>query len=313
MRCKHCGGEINLSVGRCISCSRSVDDTADIRILHDLGSLAEKYGLDPNAEKYDAVEKSESNQKIDQRTEAVKVRSDPKKAFKPGIELHTYYELLGEDLQPEEKPEQSVRSYDAEEPADPVAEEQAADDTFDDAEEKAEEQPPGEKPTFRERLVKLADRIDSLTEPLTERIRLWVDAKLPQRNRAVSSSKLERLAVVGVLAAALVLVIVLVTVIVASIPENVKGEWRVSDEKDKSTMTVEFSGGEVTARVYGEDGDAYVYKKGTYKTERRNGRDLLTIEYEDGGVSHLYYEIDGKTGHFVNVDTGAGDYYTLLD
>ncbi len=310
MRCKYCGGEVNLSVGRCISCARPVDDTSDIRILHDLGALAEKYGLDPNAEKYTSAQETPQGEAISQATEAFVVPRDIKAAAKPKIELQTYYELLGDDAeqrvasgtQPDTDAAAAESDADDEPSQSSNSEEIAADDVSD-----------SKKLPLRQRVMEMLDRADKLTEPVTERIRLWVESKMPRMNRAQSSSKWERLAVGGAIIAAVVLLIVIISSIVASIPENIKGEWIVSDEDAKSVFTVVFSGGNVTARVYDDNGDPYIYKKGTYKIQRQNGRDLLTIEYEDGSLAHLYYELYGKTGHFTNVDTGASDKYTLMD
>lgn len=303
MQCKYCGGEINLSVGRCIGCGRSVDDTADIRILHDLSALAEKYGLDPDSEKYDHAEQKPEPENIDQRTEAQILPKDFKSAVKPGIELQTYYDLLGEqdseaspvpETEPEEMPE--------------VHEEESEEISGDDG-----AQTPADQNSLRGKIENILDRVDSFSAPVTEQVRQWYNAKMPQLNRAKSSSKWERLAVTGLMLLAGMLVVVIVMMIIASIPSSISGEWRVSDENARNMFTVEFSGGEVTARVYGEDGEAHVYKKGTYDTSRKNGRDLLTIVYEDGSLSHLYYEISGRTGEFVNVDTGSSDTYRRVD
>jgi len=310
MRCKYCGGEINLSVGRCIRCARSVDDTSDIRILHDLSALTEKYGLDPNAEKYTSAEETLKKESISQTTEAFVVPRDIKAAVKPKIELQTYYELLGDDTEQHApigtQPDTNISVIEPAADNDPSHHnsnsEEAAADVFDEG-----------KVTLRQRVIDLLDKADKLTEPVTERIRLWVESKMPRMNRAQSSSKWERLAVGGVIIAAVVLIVVIISSIVASIPENIKGEWVVSDEDAQSVFTVEFSGGEVIARVYDDNGDSDIYRKGTYKIQRQNGRDLLTIEYEDGSLAHLYYELYGKTGHFVNVDTGASDKYTLVN
>ncbi len=307
MRCKYCGGEINLSVGRCIGCARPVDDTSDIRILHDLGSLTEKYGLDPNAEKYDSQDNHRQGSVIDQRTEAETLHRDLKKAAKPGIRLQTYYELLGdEDAGETAAPDPEPSGNEA-----PDAEnDSAADDSPEGGEGDTGK---GILSEIRQKVAGLLDRADRLTQPVTERLRLWVESRMPRLNRARSSSKWERLALAGAGLTAVVLVIVVISAIAASIPESIRGEWIVSDEGDKSVFTVEFSRKEVVARVYGDDGEAYIYRKGTYTTQRQNGRDLLTIEYEDGSLAHLYYELDGREGSFVNVDTGTSDRYILMD
>lgn len=293
MRCKYCGGEINLSVGRCVSCGRGVDATSDIRILHDLGSIAEQYGLDPDQEKYNnSPAAQDSSQPLEQRTSAGPMPLGINDAKKPGIELSTYYELLGSG-----GPEES------DQPDDPaVVLERLDADTGDD---------PRSEWLFG-RFGSLLDKLDQLTRPLTERMRSWFDAKMPQMKRAKSNSKLERLMLVGITAAIAVVILLLCSFIISSIPASLSGEWQVSADDAAQLFTVEFSRGEITALVYDDAGEAHVYKRGTYSTSRSNGRDLLTIVYEDGSLSHLYYTITGRTGEFVNVDTGRSDQYRRI-
>ena len=302
MRCKYCGGEINLSVGRCVGCGRSVDDTVDIRILHDLDAVVEKYGLDPEADKYNIVEPEPAAENLEQRTEAKPLPKDFRSAVRPGIDLQTYYNLLGdgEAEQPCEPEEEENDSSEAQ----PAVEQPSQDGELSDE---------AEPVSLREKIETILDRVDSVTAPVTEKIRGWYNDRMPKMNRAAAGSKWERLAVTGILLVAGVVAVVIISMIIASIPASISGEWRVSDENALNMFTVEFSGGEVTARVYGDDGEAHVYKKGTYDTGRRNGRDLLTIVYEDGSLSHLYYEISGRTGEFVNVDTGTADTYYRVD
>lgn len=321
MRCKYCGGEINLSVGRCIGCGSPVDDTADIRILHDLEALTEKYGLDPEDIKYSAGEAVGGYTILDQRTSAGPAPFDLKTAVVPGIKLETYYQLLGDGMQygdAEEQTEILIRHEDMQEErtlllAADDAEQQETEET-DSAADTVSAAEEGAPPAgLVQRAERFLDRLDELTAPITERIREWYNAKMPRMNRAQSSSKWERLAVVGAAAAAFVLVIVVISLIISSIPDSVKGEWRVGDENAESLFTVEFTGSEVIARVYDPEGEEHIYKTGTYDVSRKNGMDLLTITYDDGGLSHLYYKIDGRTGEFVNVDTGSSDRYERID
>ena len=336
MRCKYCGGEINLSVGRCITCGRGVDATSDIRILHDLGSIAEQYGLDPDLEKYSVPlysESSEDEPQEEQRTYAVPLLPDLKQARKPGIELSTYYELLGYDpdgneISPSPAEDSTDNGISAELPAQSDEQEttdseeaaisgyqhdEARDEyviTGEEAETSEEEHPSW----LRSKAELLLDRIDHLTSPVTERIRLWYSAQMPKMNRALNSdTKHERLMVICVLAAAVVLVVGLTSAIIAAIPDSVIGEWKVSEEDSRSVVTVEFTRSEVIARIYDENGDAHIYRRGKYKTSHSNGRDLMTIEYEDGTLSNLYFELSGKTGVFVNVGTGTSATYELMD
>lgn len=327
MRCKYCGGEINLSVGRCIACGQPVDAASDVRILHNLGALAEEYGLDPSDEKYSQPIKTESIP-IDQRTSSGPAPLDLNSAKKPGIQLSTYYELLGEDSS--EVPDEHAPSSAVQEDEGKVSESDESLRQDDDTHESDSSEDTTQRVTLignvsediknigvmqfaRVKVSEWADKLDRVTAPITEKIRQWINAKMPQMHRAQSSSKLERLAVIGGLLIALVLVIAIISSIVASIPESISGEWLVSGENSQSMFTVEFRRGEVTAFVYDADGEPHVYRKGTYSVSRRNGHDLLTIEYEDGSKSHLYYEIDGRYGDFSNVDTGMSDRYKRID
>ena len=45
MQCSFCGGEVNLSVGRCTKCGRMIDETSGIRLTRDIHELAERYGI----------------------------------------------------------------------------------------------------------------------------------------------------------------------------------------------------------------------------------------------------------------------------
>lgn len=320
MRCKYCGGEINLSVSRCVSCGRGVDATSDIRILHDLDSVAKEYGLDPNQSKYDLPPSElESGPPLEQRTSAELVPPKLSELKNTGIPLSTYYELLGcdgEEAATEDAVGSKTAASDAGDSApdddlrDSGGEPAQAGETDDpEAGEMQEEYSEG----LRGKIELLLDRLDRQTEPVTERLRTWYNSKMPQLNRAQSSSKWERLALMGILATIVFVVVVLISLIVSSIPSSISGEWMVSEEGSTSLLTVEFSRGDVTVRVYDEAGEPHVYKHGTYETRRSNGHDLLTVTYEDGSISHLYYEINGITGEFTNVDTGSSDRYLRVD
>lgn len=310
MRCKYCGGEINLSVGRCVTCGRGVDATSDIRILHDLGDIAQSYGLDPNEDKYDIdIRTVPEAPDSDQRTSARLLPPDLKQAKKPNIQLSTYYELLGDD---------ETEQYSADEYLKENAGQPEKDDTAEAApsvEETSEVSAAEEEPKaagLRVRVESLLNRVDELTAPLTEKVRQWYSAKMPKMNRAQSSSRAERLVVIGVAAAAVIAVAVLISSIISAIPASITGEWQVSGDDEQRLFTVEFSGGEVVARVYDEDGEPHIYKRGTYSTSRSSGHDLLTILYEDGKLSNLYYKINGRTGEFTNVGTGDSETYKRI-
>ena len=111
-----------------------------------------------------------------------------------------------------------------------------------------------------------------------------------------------------------ILVILLcVGIFVASLfTDEITGQWVVSyDINDKPNIIMEFTPtGSAVISVKSEDG-WHVHKQGKYKTQRRNGHDMLTITYEDGTVSRLYYDIKGRSGTFTNVETNTEVVYDL--
>ena len=112
---------------------------------------------------------------------------------------------------------------------------------------------------------------------------------------------------------AAVMGLLLTAVLAASLlTDSVIGKWVVSyDVSDKPNIIMEFKpGGTAVISVRSEDG-WHIHKKGRYKTQRKNGYDMLTITYEDGSVSRLYYQIEGRSGTFTNVDTNTEVVYRL--
>lgn len=307
MRCKYCGGEINLSVGKCVRCGRSVDETSNIRIVHDLEALADSYGIKTDAlpEQPAAARESDAAwHELAREKNAGAVPQnlpDVKAAKKPTIGLSTYMELLGEqeNEQPVEPPvsEQTEAAKDEQpqEPEQPVA--------------------PGDTLLGKARRLasKAAHRLDGLTKPYTERVRGWYHTKVPELSRAESRPMWERLAVVGGALVVLVIIIMIIASVVSAIPNSVVGEWRVSEPGAEQLFTVSFErGGAMKAFVY-EGDTAHLYKSGEYDTSRKNGRNMLTITLDDGSISHLYYEVNGESGTFTNVDTGREKTYLRLD
>lgn len=111
-----------------------------------------------------------------------------------------------------------------------------------------------------------------------------------------------------------VAVVLLVTAAVTAslLTDSVIGKWVVSyDVSDKPNIIMEFKpGGTAVISVKSDDG-WHIHKKGRYKTQRKNGYDMLTITYEDGSVARLYYRIEGRSGTFINVDTNTEVVYRL--
>ena len=114
------------------------------------------------------------------------------------------------------------------------------------------------------------------------------------------------------LAILVILAAVIFTVFCVMRSDDINGEWIIStDTAGNPNIIMEFKpGGSAVISVKSEDG-WHVHKKGTYKTQRQNGRDMLIIQYDDGDVKRLYYEIDGDTGTFNNVDTNTKEVYKL--
>lgn len=306
MLCKWCGGEVNLSVGRCIRCGRAIDETADIRIVHDIETLAKNYNINIDA---DAPENADDRYDTVAKVTGVSPVIDVKTAKKPKIELSTYLELLGEK-KAEDDAEDMEQTDDREDEATPEDETPQERDGFVSV-------LLGKTDVLAEKtksfLGRSAKKLDGVTSPFIEKIRKWYHTKVPELNRAQSSPVWERLAIIGVLLGAVALVVTVVVLIISAIPESVKGEWRISPDGAQSMFTVDFQpNGEVVAYAY-TDGTAHVYMRGEYSTDRSNGHDLLTIIYEDGSESHLYYELHGETGVFTNVDSNRSDTYVRMD
>lgn len=116
----------------------------------------------------------------------------------------------------------------------------------------------------------------------------------------------------SVCGAVIALAMCLVIFVVSMFTDSITGQWVVSyDSSGKPNIITEFTvGGKAVVSVKSEDG-WHVHKQGTYKTQRKNGHDMLIITYEDGSTSRLYYDIDGKEGTFRNVETNEETVYTL--
>lgn len=113
---------------------------------------------------------------------------------------------------------------------------------------------------------------------------------------------------------AVLLAVLLVTgvLMMSLLTDEITGQWVISyDSSNKPDIIMEFTpGGGAVISVRSDDG-WHVHKQGRYTTRRSNGHDLLTITYEDGTVSRLYYVIDGRSGTFINVETNVQSVYRL--
>ena len=135
-----------------------------------------------------------------------------------------------------------------------------------------------------------------------------------KRRRADDSTETYHLRskVWGIFGIILILLICLLIGLNMMLSSDLNGKWIIStDSSGSPNIIMEFKpGGSAVLSVKSEDG-WHVHKKGRYSTKRKNGHDLLTIEYEDGEVKRLYYIIDGKSGTFINVDTNVQMVYQI--
>ena len=139
----------------------------------------------------------------------------------------------------------------------------------------------------------------------------WVIGKyhtiVPRRSYARSTPLGERLAVLAAAIAVIAVIAVGTTLIVEAIPARITGRWQVSDG-----LVMEFtSGGEAILWV-SQGAEEKAYQRGTYELARSDGRNLLTIRYEDGLTRRLYYIIEGDVGYFTNVDTNMEAQYQKI-
>lgn len=166
------------------------------------------------------------------------------------------------------------------------------------------------------RLGKIYNGFDRRTAPFLDKLLekfYYVKFKDMRRRKADDAAEKRRLrrhvwSVCGVLLAVAVCAFLFIGSLFS---EPINGKWIVSyDVSGAPNILMEFKpGGGASISVKSEDG-WHIHRQGRYRTQRKNGHDMLTITYEDGSVARLYYEIDGKTGTFINVDTNMETQYT---
>ncbi|MCL2486661.1 MAG: hypothetical protein FWE86_03560, partial [Oscillospiraceae bacterium] len=122
---------------------------------------------------------------------------------------------------------------------------------------------------------------------------------VPRRSLAKSAPVKERLMVLLAVLAVIGVITGTISLIMAATPQNISGKWQLTDN-DK--MTFEFNRGKVVVMILSE-GRWVEDRRGEYTTKKQDDKNLLVIIYEDGITRHLYYEIDGDTAVFTNVDT----------
>lgn len=167
------------------------------------------------------------------------------------------------------------------------------------------------------RVKRVYDKLDKKTAPfldkLLDRFYQMRFGKLKhKRDESAEEKRKARKRIWSVCAVIAVLLLCVGIFITTLFTEKITGQWIVSyDVNDKPNVIMEFTpGGSAVVSVKSEDG-WHVHKQGKYKTQRKNGHDMLTITYEDGTISRLYYEIDGRSGTFINVETNVEVVYDL--
>ncbi len=167
------------------------------------------------------------------------------------------------------------------------------------------------------RIKRLYDRLDGKTAPflnkLLDKFYYKKAGKLKlKRSEGDAERRRARRVIWSVCGITAVLLICAVIFAASLFTDGITGEWIVSyDMSGKPSVIMEFTtGGSAVVSVKSEDG-WHVHKQGKYNTRRKNGHDMLTITYEDGTVSRLYYVINGRSGTFINVETNAEVVYDL--
>ena len=170
---------------------------------------------------------------------------------------------------------------------------------------------------IRARAAKVYHRFDGKTapllNPLLDKLHKRQSGHLSRKKQEEDAERYLARRRVWSAAAVLLAVLLCVGILLASLlTDSINGKWIVSyDVNHRPDVIMEFRpGGGAAISVKSEDG-WHIHKQGRYKTRRQNGHDLLTISYEDGTVSRLYYVIEGKKGTFINVETNVQVSYDL--
>ncbi|MBE6753971.1 MAG: hypothetical protein E7559_06450 [Ruminococcaceae bacterium] len=322
MICEKCGGEVNISAGRCIKCGSYIDEGFNsATILRGLDKVVEEYGIGREEEENENLPEllargTYRRKKVQEPF--MPERPVPQHVPNPTMGLDDYMKLLGEEqpAQPaeeeQEEPAKPETQQTSEEPAKAETEAEMQTEPQPETEPQSESLPTQEPQSNAIAAVKtkaaaavsaVTARIDKLTAPVSKWVMDKYHKRFPELKRAQRNPLWERIAILAGCAAVLVLVIMVVSSIASSIAPGVRGEWLIRETNTGERLTWVFSGtNEVEVRTY-VDGESHVYQTGKYKKQRKNDHNLLTITYEDGKVIRLYYEVNKKSGIFTNVDS----------
>lgn len=282
MRCPKCGGEVNLTVCRCIVCGSYVDETDELKIVHSVAELTDSYDfLDEqnyvDSEPAPALFNGVGIKRGGEQEDPV-VPYTIAQAKKPTIELEEYMQLIGEENeQPKEQKEEKL-------PETGVI----------------------------GAVGKAYDKIEKAISPQLEKVVGAYREYVPQLKRAKTSDRKDKLTAFIAIVCAVILIIVIGVYVSTLIPPSIKGEWLVEETGSGDMLTVEFTGGgDVIARIY-SNGEEHIYREGEYTTRKRNGYNMLIIDYNDGEESRLYYTVTDTGCSFTNVDSNeSADYIKL--
>lgn len=316
MQCEFCGGEVNLSIGRCTKCGRWVDASSDVRLTYDLGELAELYGIKSEEEKQEEIEALPELLKPNpnRREEKEEPPRDTGIVYSQGPTLgREDYELLLEGE--EDNPGQTGGQED-----DVPVRRQAVKAPF------SERVTEGFKNGIKKLLKAISRKLDEKGLRETsgymlikkawsmsgEKLITLYNEKFPALKRVRQSTLKQKIIAAVLIAVFIIGIAALMISLAASIAPGVRGEWLITETGMGEKLTWEFTGtGKVIVRTYGSDG-AHIYRTGTYKKKRRNDHNMLTITYEDGTVTRLYYEISRGVGTFTNVDSNRTAQYKRI-
>ena len=293
MLCEKCGGEINISAGRCIKCGEYLDDGSAIRVLRGINELAEEYADKSEVQEEEVPELLSRGTFV--RTEQVQENKPEIKYNGPSLGMSEYMRLMGESVEENTGAETDGQDISEDEPT---------------AEAQTDETLP--KLLQKGAVASVYEKADKLFSPISKRVLEAYHKRVPELKRVQHNSIWERIAVMVGCVALIAVIVMAVIWISSSIAPSVKGEWLIREMSDGEQLTWEFTaGGEVYVRAY-ENGESYVYQTGEYKKQRKNSHNMLTITYEDGKVTRLYYEIDKDTGTFTNVDSNKTAVYERI-
>ena len=328
MQCSFCGGEVNLSVGRCTKCGRMIDETSGIRLTRDIHELAERYGI-KDEEEIQAEEEALPHLLHVKKNRAAEEETTPEDtgivhSQGPTLGRGDYERLLSadEDIR-EDEDRPSYEDIRAERERLRAEQPSAFDNIWGKAYKFIKEKSAaaldklgvsgmGDRVKKRLRGSRAAETAKSVWSLTGERLVTLYNEKFPELKRVRRSTLKQRIfagIAIFVLAAAAV---VLFVSLASSIAPGIKGEWLITETGRGERLTWEFTGtGKVIVRTY-TDGEPHVYRTGTYKKRRRNDHNMLTITYEDGTVTRLYYEVSRGTGTFTNVDSNRTAQYKRI-